>query len=452
MMKRILALLLVLFLLPVGALAEAFRLEVTISVDAENAAKIFKAAGLFTGASSEDELCRTLADFINGAALYITTQDDATRVEIAFDETSLLDLNLITSGGQQLLTSSLMEGTALNLQLDQLDIENDPFTRLLMDTDWFALLGGMAEAASRSLEGVEGATVRGSFTGDAYSGGVYCTTYIFEDKDVASLIGALMTEDFRNLLISACSYWDVDGAAILADADELNAKVAVENKHRYIVRLVSDAQMNPVGLSAVVLTGDDQLGTLSLGFESGIVRLVVGFGIENANYWHVQEIHYGLQPAEDGADSFIVSGRITEFTAPKEEDFSFAAATLSDLRMNTDWEVSLFSQGENLTWQYSVTSRMGRTAPLMKTAGQGLYLPGTRLVNNVTYSMDDVEYMTEKLIWAPCDPIDTATDGLKVISMTDDEAALEELGMTIGFGLVERLMKVLPMKLLMYFQ
>lgn len=451
MMKRMIALLLAVLLLPAAALAEAFRLDVTVSLDKGNAAKVFKNAGLFAGNTYEDDLCTAFADFMDGFAFSLIAQDDAASMTIAFDKTPLLDLSIITRAEDVLITSSLMNGSALSLPVSLMSAEEKELTRLLAESDWLSVLGGMVEAAVRSFDAVEGTTVRGSFSGDAYSGGVFCTTYTFDDKDVAGLVSALLTEDFRALLSTACAVAGMDGAGILADVDAANEKAAADNRHRYIVRLVYDAQMAPVGLSAVVLQGERQLGTLSLGFEEGGLRIVVGFGLDDVNYWHSHEISVSNEQTADGYESIVLSGSLLEFTAPKSDDYAYASRTYKDQRMVSDWQVKLVVEGSNMTWNYSIEQQMGKSAPGTLTEGRGLYINGSRLVNTCTYAMNGTVYMTEKLTGAPCDPIATSGNGLSLVSATDEGAA-DELAMTVAFGIVERLMKVLPRPMLMLMQ
>lgn len=456
MMKRMLALLLAVLLLPAGALAEAFRLDMTISMDVDNAAAFFKASGLFAGASNEEKICRTFAELVDGAALHVVSQDDAFTLDVAFDDTSLLDLAVVTGETELIISSSLMNGSVMSMPMEQDSLQEDAFVKLMEETDWVMLLGGMVMNVANRLDGLEVETVRGSFSGDAYTGGVYCTTYSIDDEDLAGLIGAMMTEDFRALVLAACNYWDLDGAGFLAQIDEKNAAVAQANAHRYMVRLVYDAEHMPVGVSAVVLRGDEQLGTFSLGIalqeDEIVLKTVIGFGLQDSNYWHSHEICMTSQETAEGYSSVTLSGELREFTAPKSDDFAFAAATVASYRMSNDWKLTVNIEGGNYSWQYDFTERMGNSAPLMKTEGQGLYLPGTRLVNNVTYSMDGKAYMTEKLICAPCAPVEIDTTGMNVIGADADEDTLTQLGMTIGFGLVERLMKVIPMELLLYMQ
>lgn len=457
MMKRMLALLLAVLLLPAGALAEAIRLDVTVSMDADNAVEFFKAIGLFAGSSDEDKLCRTFAEFVDGVGLHVVKQEEAFTFDVTFDDTSLLDLAVMTGESEVLVASGLMNGSVLSIPLAWDSLQEDEFVRLMEQTDFASLLAGMLNAGIRHIDSLDAMTVRGSFTGDAYTGGVYCSTIHLDDADMADIVNVMLTEEFRALVMAVCDYWELDGAALLAQIDEKNAAVAQANEHRYVVRLVYDAFDTPVGISAVAFRGDEQLGTFSFGMSlesenALVVKYVVGFGLEDMNYWHSHEIRMARQDVGEDNHTYSFSGMLREFTAPKSDDFSYAAATVSDFRMNSDWQLALNREDGNYSWEYSVAERMGSDAPLMKAEGKGMYMPGKSLVNSVTSSMDGKAYMTEELICEPCDPIDLDMSAMNVIDMTANEDALEELGMTIGFGLVERLMKVIPMELLLFMQ
>lgn len=453
MTKRILALLLALLLLPAAALAEASRIDLTLTLDAENAAEVFKATGLFAGADNEDALCDAMVDFMDGFAMSLITQDDAVRMEIAFGETPLLDLSVLMGGENLIITSDLMEGAGLSVPMALLNAENDEFARLLADTDWADMLSTMLNAAVRSFDGVQGVETRGSFSGDAYTGGVYCTTYTFDDKAVAGLVDALLTDDFRALVNAAADYWDFDGAAFLAGIDEANAKAAEENAHRYIVRLVRDADYAPVGMSVTVLRGEEQLATLSIGLASDALRIVAGFGMDDVNYWHSQVITCTQSVSEDGTATTVVNGQLTEFTAPKSDDFAYASANMTDALLTNDWSMTLAAQGSGMTWRCTSTQKQGSTGDVTGMEGQGLYLPGVRFANTCTYSTNGKSYMTERLTWAPCDPIPSDGAGLELYSLlSGDDADVTALATSVGLELAERLMKIVPFQLLMYFQ
>ena len=448
MTKRILALVLAL-LLPVAALAETYCLEWTVTMDAENAKDAIRDTGLFAGADDEDKVCQAFADMMDGIALRLVTQEDAGRLTLAFDETNLLDMSVIARGEDLVIASDLFSGKGFLIPGGMAEAEDDELTRLMENTDWMQLLGGMLNAAMTQLDRFEISTQRGSFSGDAYEGGVYCTTLTFDDADLAALLKAVMTDELRALVLNLARAMGFDGKAFLADLDKAHDDAASQNAYRYIIRLVTDADEQFVGASAVVLQGEKQLGTLSIGYADSELRIVVGFGLDDVNYWHCQGVRVKYNTDEQGAVSIQLDGAMEEFTAPKDEAFAYAVAVVDTPLMEIDWSAEIKLQGENATWSFDVKSSV-YGAEQDSMTGKGFILQGKRFSNTSTSSRGGKTYMTERITWGPCDPIDTNTDGLVLCDITGDDAELmEEISSDLQNELVERLLQVIPMQLLL---
>lgn len=451
MMKKMLALLLAMLLLPFAALADASRFDVEITVDEEKMATIFANSGMFADAENEEKLCAAMAKLMN-LGFSVIMQDDAAYMELNMADTSVLDLSVLMGGNDLIIASSLMGSDALSFPMALLNVENDEFMQLMANTDWEKLLGGMVMAAMQSLQGVESNRMRGSFSGDAFTGGVYCTTYTFDDADIAAIIDALLTDDCRALILACAEYWETDGAAFLADVDEKNAQVAEANAHRYIVRLVEDENNVLIGIAATVMQGNKQLGTLSVGFEEDSVTFVIGFALEEENYWHAQEITFTEKTDESGAVTMTFSGTLLEFTAPKTDDYAYAHVNSAKVKMNTIWSLDVTTQNSATAWNLTANQKLGYGSTVQSVKAQGLYIPGVRFVNVSDYSMNGDQYMTEKMTWAPCDPIDSTGEGLTLHNLLNtDEETLTKIGMSFGMELAKRMMNAIPMELIFYF-
>lgn len=453
MLKRTLALLLVLLLLPAAALAEAFRLDVTVDLDPEAAAGIIRQAGLFAGADDEAGLAAAFADFLDGFALRMTTQEDASRLEIIFDDATLFDLSLLMGGENVILTSDMLDGTGFSIAKEMLSQENTRLLPILQNTDWADLAGKMFTAAMEVLKGAEVTHARGSFAGDAYTGGVYCDTIILDDKIIAEALDAAMVRPARNLVTYVCSCIGVDGKALLEQLSAAHAAAAEANEHRYIIRIISDANEVFIGASLTIVQGDRQLATLSVGMMENGLRIVAGLPMDAVNYWHEQEITWSSETGDDGVTMYTMTGTLTEFTADKKEDYASAVAHIEDTRLRVQWTATIGTQGGGLSWSTMVATRVGDSLSLDKTENQGLYIPGVRLVNTASYSRNGKVWMTEKTLWAPCDPIEATGDGLILCDLVNpDEAMLTEMALTMGGQLAMRLMQIIPPQLLLFFQ
>lgn len=451
-MKKLLALLLAL-LLPAVALAEAGRIDVTLTVNEENAGRLFAESGIFAGNQNEEKLCASLAKLLNGLRVSLLTQENAGRFELAVGDTVLLDLSVMLGGEDFILTSDMLNGKGLAVPLSEMQLEDDAFIRLMERTDWFGLLSGMGMAAMQSVQGVEATRTRGSFSGDAYTGGVYCTTITFDDAQIAALLNALLTDDLRTLIMQLAEYWEFDGEALLTQMLARNDEVTQANEHHYVLRLVEGEDLEPVGLSFTALRGNEQLATLSLGIENDSLHMVVGFGLDSENYWHSHKITFAQSEDDQGMKIFTVSGELKEFTSAKMNSFALASEISSEYRMKNQWQAEVRVQTGGTSWKLSSEQQMGTGTPVLGMTGQGLYVPGVRFTHIATYSMDQREIMTEKLTWAPCDPIDATGEGLELLNLLDSDGETQyELGVAWGMEIVQRLMRVIPMDMLLYLQ
>lgn len=451
MTKRLLALVLAL-LMPLTALAEASCFEVRVEMEADIARDVILSTGVFSGAEDEAALCDAFVELVDGIALRLVTQEDAGRFSIAFDETNLLDLGVLVHEENLVVTSDLLADRGLMIPSQQLNAQEDPFLRLVEETDWLLLLGGVMNAAAEQLDAFECSTQRGSFSGDAYSGGVYCTTWHFDDQDIAALLTAVMTQEAQAFVRQALPALGFDGEALLAEIQQAHARASEENAHRYILRLVMDEAHMPIGASVVVLKGVQQLGTFSFGLQEDEISIVVGFGMDDVNYWHCQGIHIQQTTDDSGMTSLRLDGAIEEFTAPKDEDFAFAFATNDKALYGCGWSAQLNMRGTDLTWSISSETTADGALPVA-VMGKGFFLGGNRFSMTLEYSADGKAYMTERFTWMPCDAMDTSVDGLELFDLNSgDMALLGEIGMDLQMELTERLLKVIPIRLLLFLQ
>lgn len=453
MMKRILALLMAALLLPACALAEAFRLDVTVDMEPETAAGVIRQSGVFAGAENEDALAAAFVDFLDGFGMHMTTQEDAARLELTFDDVSLIDLSLLMSGEDFILTSDLLDGSGFAIPMEIFSQENARVLPVLQNTDWAELAVEMFTAALEVLDSAEVVHARGSFVGDAYTGGVYCDTICLDDKIIAEALDAMMTRKARNVVTYLGVCLGVDGDAWLTKLSAIHAEAAEKNAHRYLLRIVRDANQTVVGASLTILQGESQLATLSVGFGESSLRIVAGLPMDAVNYWHAHEISWAVENGADGATRINLSGELTEFTADKREDYAAAFSHVADTRLRVQWSAEAGAQGGALTWKIALSTRMGDSLALDKTENQGLYIPGARFANTATYTRNGKVWMTEKAVWAPCDALDVSTEGMTLCSLIQpDEAMMTEMALTMGGELAMRLLKVIPMQLLLYFQ
>lgn len=452
MMKRILSLVLALLTLatPVCAMGEASRLDVTMTVNEEIASGIFLGAGHFKGADNEAELCAAMAKLLNGYGLSFMMQDDAMSLALRLAGKELTDLSFLWGGDEMILTSTQMNGSGISIPMDEAELDIE---LIISELDWSELLGDMLLAVLPVLGEVEHASARGSFSGDAFTDGVYCETFIFDDALVARFLDAMMTDALREAIIAQGEQLGVDAQSYLDSFDQKNAQVLQDNTHRYILRLVSDAEYDPIGLSATVLQGESQLCTLSVGFKGDSVHIVAGFPVENVNYWHSHAITFETATDDQGAETLTVTGDLLEFTADRSHAFTYALYSTTDLRMNAEWTLETMFQANAVSYKFNGTMQIGQDTPATGISATGLYLSGKRFHGTLAYTLDSTEYMNLKVNWAPCDPMEATGAELTVCSLeSEDTAQLEQIATEYVYSLALQLMKVIPPELLMVIQ
>lgn len=452
MMKRILSLVLALLTLalPVCAMGEASRLDVTVTVNEEAAAGIFLGSGYFKSAENEAELCAAMAKLLNGYGFSLLTQEDAMRFALQLAGKELTDLSLLWGGEELILTSSQMKNSGISVPMDVAEAD---VALVFAELDWSSLLGDMVLAVLPVLEQVEHTSARGSFSGDAFSDGAYCETLIFDDALIARFLDALLTDALREAIINQGLQLGVDAATFLDSFDQKNAQVLQDNAHRYILRFVSDAENDPIGISATVLQGESQLCTLSVGFKGDAVHVVAGFPVENVNYWHSHIITFATASNDQGAETLTVTGDLLEFTADRAHAFTYALLSTTDLRMEAEWMLETTYSDKAASYKVNSTTQIGKDNPTTSVSGTGLYLPGKRFHGTMSYTLDSTEYMNLKVNWAPCDPVDATGAELTVCSLeSEDTAQLEQITTDYAYSLAIQMLMVIPPELLMVIQ
>ena len=449
MMKKLLALLMAL-ILPAAALAQASCTEWMLTVDEELCAKIYADSGLFGGEQSQ-KLCAALAKVMNGLGVRVTSQEDGGALEVVVGGRTLLDFTALERDGQLIITTDLAPGYGLTIPVQELSAEEAEMQALLAKADWRHLVSSVAKALAEAAQGIEVTTTRGSFSGDAYAGGVYCTTVMLDDSDVAALLSCVLTEDVRAVTAQLLEAMELDAEALLAEVDAFHQRVAQENVHQYVLRFVTDEVDTLVGGSAVVMRGREQLATLSVGLDEGSMRIVFGTGMGEQNYW----LDLVIVADETAQDAVIaLKGTIREFLGEKEEDFRMAAAVATEFLANTTWSVNVSPYQNGLTWTYSQsTTLLGGTVEIITC--NGMTIREDTLICTAKFALNDAEYMTLSLSRRPCKPLAADHSDLTLCDMSApgmaQEALLEEIGEKLGMNLIVRLLEVLPMDVLTMF-
>lgn len=447
MMKRLLALLIAL-LLPTAALAQASCTEWLMTVDETLCAQIYAASGIF-GEKQAERLSAALAKVMNGLGVRVITQDNGGALEMVMAGKTVADFAALEQDDQLIITSTLAPGYAMTLPAQLLTAENDALETLLAQEEWAQLVSGAADALMQTADCIEVTTTRGSFSGDAYEGGVYCTAIRLDDSDVSALLSSLLTEDVRALVTALCQALELDAESLLAEVDALNQRVAQENAYEYLIRLVSDETGRMIGVSAVVMHGTEQLATLSVGLGEQELRIVAGTGMGEENYWLDLVI-----VADDSDEKAIlaVKGTVREFLGAKDQDFRMAAALADDFLASTVWTAKVSPYQNGVTWAFTQNTTYSGGETVERVTLTGMTIREDTVICTVKLALNNAEYMTLAFSRKPCEPVTADYSGLTLCDLSVDdqaqEALLEEIGEDLGMNLVLRLLEVLPLDVL----
>lgn len=432
-MKRFLALLVALFL-PCAALADTWMTEVSLTLDeAAFAQDISAQLGMET--VDGESILTALAGMLNGMTVRVRSGDGAGDFELLLGGKLLLDFTSYVDAKQIAITSDLMPGYAYAIPNEMIDAVNE------MEMGDVAV--GMIAAAGERLNALMTPKMeKGSFSGDAYTGGAFCETYILQDKDIAEVLSSTITDDFRMLMKEL--FGSHDGIEMLDELAALHQRVAEENAHSYVVRLVYDAQQKPLGISVIFLREGVQIATVSYGLrDSNGMLLVIGLGLDQENYWYEHEV----SRMEDG--SFV--GMRREFVGDKNNTYAYTASVQEPVA-TLEWALThgAAEDGEYV-WNYSHEAVSdGKKSELDCAVTQ--FADGM-LNGSMKLSQGDALIAEITLKHEPCDPIEPMPEGLTIcdLASADEEqlALLDESSQLAGQFLGMRLMMIVPMDMLM---
>lgn len=434
-MKKLLAILLAM-MLPLGAVAETYSFSFDLQTGGDAFLEFVKAAMMLDGAQETDELdqaAELIQSLLDGAGMTIRVQDDAFAAEVRFSGETLLDLAGYDVGEEVILTSAMIPGYALTAAVEEADEQTDALAQL----DWTGVLLSVLPPVVEWCGALESAEAHGVFVGDAYDGGVKCTTWTFDDQDVAALIESLLTEDVRTALYAVFSYMELDAADALQQLEERNAQVAKDNLYTYMLRLVQDTKEQPVGASLTVLMESEQIATVSVGLVENGCRVVAGLGLEQQNYWCETTLQYA---AANGAWQTICHTR--EWAADKEDAFAYVSAA-KEPETDCQWRLA----AKDGAWELS----------LLQNDAVILFANGTVDVNagmlagKLVLGAENAQLLAFDFEAGPADEIPALNADLVTVS-ADEPADAEQFENLLNQALatlMARLIKQLPLQMIL---
>lgn len=445
-MKRLLALLLVL-LLPCAALGETWHTDVSLSVHESALAELLTPMlsdllGMET-AEEGTALAAAAAGLLNGLGLRVDEQEDAAQVSLLVGGKTLIDFTAYDEAERMVLTSGLMRGYGLTLPAEE---------DTSVQVDWQQLFSAMMEAGMQSIQGIESTRTQGAFSGDAYTGGVYCDTYLFDDSDVSALLKSLMTPELCAAAAELLGAAGLDASAILADLDSRHEQVAADNLHAYVLRLVWDAELLPVGLSLTVLRGQEQLATLSCGVlttdDESLIRLVLGASSGEQNCWYDHTIRI-----VSGASTHY-EGTCIQLTGEKDEAFAYASAVVSEPLSPVVWQMDIEVSGDvrKISYEHEAVWSGSEWTERVVSVSEQNTVDGS-FMHATTLFVDEAELGMLNVSHTLCEALPVRSEELTLCDMssTDEEQLIlqDEISDLMAQVFTARLLVLLPMDVLM---
>ena len=239
---------------------------------------------------------------------------------------------------------------------------------------------------------------------------------------------------------------ELDGSELLAQFDALNARVADEDAYLYILRVVTNDANEFVGASLTIMDEVAQLATCSIGVSGTAVKLVVGFGLSEKNYWWELNGRHSRQE-----NITYLSGTSREWLAAKEESYSYVSAANAPLASYV-LRGSLTQSGERLLWDGSVSLGTEAASEYICSVNGSCMPESRKIETSISLGGNGTSApLRLKLNIGPMEAIPPMDSTLKLCSLTSvaDAALYDELTQKFAASMMARLIKLLPMDLIM---
>lgn len=282
-MKKLLCLALVFAMVWGTALADASHAILTFSTSAGEIAKLLEK----TVGNGADLLAQGVEELLNKLRLEFHQQDNAVQAGLYMADVTVFEITGISEkSGLSMVLSNLLPEHYIAYQCsdEELTRRNEAY-EVAQRTDWQAAAGELTNAVQGWWNGLPVQQENGSFMGDAYTGGTLCVTRCFDDAGIAECVGSLaavlqnfgVDNVFLQAYLGQKNLWD--------SVKQANRNAAEANRYAYVVKEVYSPENTLIGLSLTVLDGESQVMTASLGLDKDAWKLVLGWGLNEKNYY-----------------------------------------------------------------------------------------------------------------------------------------------------------------------
>jgi len=444
-MKKMLAFLLVL-MVPFCAISETYGVSFSIDTDDQLFCDFLRKELLkfsqLESTAQMDTTINLIQRLLDGFAVEVAVQDDAAAMCIQLGGGNLLDMMLHSEAETMVLTSSLIDGCALVEDISGASANEAVNADALAKLDWQALLVTAEANAKQWLAELHPVITEGSFVGNAFDGGTQCKTWTFTDREIAHLVEMVLSDDARQALALVMTSMGFEGDTILSNLDAANARVAEENAYQYLVRAVTNETGRLMGLSLSIYTGSAQVATISLGFQENQVDLVLGFGLQNQNYWCEWTV---TRSEKDNLT--MLNGICTEWIAEKNQGFAYVQKTVPPVSDMT-WFCNVTQADNRCLWEAGICDADAATD------AYGYSLSGTMDpdagVIECSFFIGDASSspITMKIRCGSTEEIPALDENLERCSV-DQQPRYQEIMDKMRAAFIARLLKLIPLDILL---
>ncbi len=444
-MNKMLALLLVL-MLPFGALSETYGVSFSIDTDEQLFYDYLRTELISLSDTAYDAqldtTIRLIQKLLDGFAVELAMQDDAVAVIIQMGGGNLLDMVFHAEEDELAITSSLIDGYALIEDMAKGSRGEGATEDALGTLNWPSLLDAARNEVSQWIDNLNPVVTEGSFVGDAFEGGTKCKTWALTDRDIADLIARVVSGDVREAISLALTAMGFDAEEMLAGFDELNDRVSADNMYQYLVRSVSNDTGELVGVSLTIYTKSAQLATVSMGLKDKAFELVFGFGLQDQNYW----CEFTANRSGKG-NLTMLSGKSTEWVAEKNQGFAYVQKRISPVS-NMAWYCNVTQSGKRYLWDASVYEG-DKANYAYYCSSAGTVNPSTGVLD-CSFSIGDAPY-TPLTLNVQCGPVEEipSLDGTIERCSVDNQPKYQELMEQMSAAFVARMLKLIPLDILL---
>lgn len=297
-MKKLLACLVVLVLLPAAAFAQGIVWEWKLDMPEDalvNLTQSIQAAFPETAETlgdGDENLLHGLANLLDGVEAKLYAQEKMVQIDLRLSDTDILQVTLYVDHNETRILLDALPGIVLTIPASQSQgITQEDMLALLL-ADWSSFGATIDAAVNAWLPTLPTALESGSFAGEAYTGGLYRMTYQVDERDLFVLMESLLhyEEQFSAIpeLQALLEAFGLDLYTVLESARAVAYEAAKENAYTYLVHSVSDGEYL-IGVSIISYQKDKQVGTLSLGWQDEGFKAVLGYGYQGSNVYFAAE-------------------------------------------------------------------------------------------------------------------------------------------------------------------